>query len=81
MFCFRQVVRDEPRRVVGAHLQLFGGRGLIDKKCSRHYKIKHLISINVDIERPDDGNIDRIRRMYAKTRAKISCGLVTPYQC
>jgi hypothetical protein len=44
-------------------------------------RIKHLISINVDIERPDDGNVDRIRPMYAKTRAKISCGcgLVAPY--
>jgi hypothetical protein len=49
------------------------------KKCSRHYRIKQLIRINVDIERPDDGN--RVRRMYAETRAKISCALVTPYRC
>jgi hypothetical protein len=27
------------------------------KKCSRHYRINHLTSINVDIERPDDGNV------------------------
>ena len=39
-----------------AHLGLFGGRG-IDKKCSCHYRINHLTSINVDIERPDDGNV------------------------
>jgi hypothetical protein len=25
--------------------------------------------------------VDRIWRMYAKTRAKISCELVTPYRC
>jgi hypothetical protein len=24
---------------------------------SRHYRINHLNSINVDIERPDDGNV------------------------
>jgi hypothetical protein len=39
-----------------AHLGLFGGRG-IDKKCSCHYRINHLTSINVDIERPNDGNV------------------------
>jgi len=41
----------------------------------------HLTSINVDIERPDDGNVDPVRRMYAETRAKISCCLVTPHRC
>jgi hypothetical protein len=27
------------------------------KKCSRHYRINHLTSIIVEIERPDDGNV------------------------
>jgi hypothetical protein len=59
--------------VAGAHLQLFGGRGLIDKKYFCHYNIiNHLISITVNIMHPDDGNVDCVRRMYAKSRAKIS---------
>jgi hypothetical protein len=40
-----------------AHTGLFGGRGEINKKCSRHNRINHLTSINVDIKHPDDGNV------------------------
>jgi hypothetical protein len=50
-------------------------------KFSCHYIINHLISITVDIERHNDGNVDRVWQMYAKMRAKISFGLVTPHQC
>jgi hypothetical protein len=51
------------------------------QKFSRHYIINHLISITVDIKRPDDGNFDRVWQMYAEMRAKISFGLVTPHRC
>ncbi len=64
--------------VARAHLNLFGGRGQINKKCSRHYRINHLTSINVDIERPDDGNVLIARRISDILRAKIRWGLLTP---
>ena len=46
-----------PSPVTGAHLHLFCGRGYINTKCSRHYRINQINSINVDIEHPDDGNV------------------------
>ncbi len=61
-----------------AHFQLFGGRQYIVKKISRHRRLNRLTSINVDFVRPDDGDVDLIRRISAETSAKISWGLVTP---
>ncbi len=61
-----------------AHFQLFGGRQYIVKKTSRHQRLNRLTSINVDFVRPDDGDVDLIRRISAGTTAKISWGLVTP---
>ncbi len=61
-----------------AHFQLFGGRQYIVKKTSRHRRLNRLNSINVDFVRPDDGDVDLIRRISAETRAKISWGLETP---
>ncbi len=40
-----------------------------------------ITSINDDFVRPDDGDVDLIRRISAETRAKISWGLVTPCWC
>jgi hypothetical protein len=47
-------------------------------KGSRHYRINHLNSINVDIERPDDGNVLIAGRILGNQQAKISWGLPTP---
>jgi hypothetical protein len=55
--CVENTVFTYCAPVAVAPLQLFGGRGLFDKKCTRHYRINHLTSINVKIERPDDGNV------------------------
>ena len=60
------------------HFQLFGGRQYIVKKTSHHQRLNRLTSINVDFVRPDNGDVDLIRRIYAETRAKISWGPVTP---
>jgi hypothetical protein len=40
----------------------------------------HLTSINDEIDRRDNGDVRIARRISDETRAKISCGLVTPYQ-
>jgi hypothetical protein len=45
---------------------------------SRHYRINHLTSINVDIKHPDDGNVFIAGRILGNQRAKISWGLPTP---
>jgi hypothetical protein len=61
-----------------AHFRLFGRRQYIAKKTSRHQRLNHLTSINVEFVHPDDGDVDLIWRIYAETTAKISWGLVTP---
>ncbi len=61
-----------------AHFQLFGGRQYIVKKTSRHGRLNHLTSNNVDFVCPDNGNVNLIWRISAETTAKISWGLVTP---
>jgi hypothetical protein len=35
----------------------------------------------VDIERPDDGNVDSFGECMGEIRAKIGCGIVTPHPC
>jgi hypothetical protein len=47
-------------------------------KTSRHQRLNHLTSINVNFVHPDDGDVDLIWRISAETTAKISWGLVTP---
>jgi hypothetical protein len=61
-----------------AHFQLFGGTQYIVKKTSRHQRLNHLTSINVNFVHLDDGNVNLIWRISAETTAKISWGLVTP---
>ena len=58
--------------VARTHLHLFGGRGEINKKNSRHNRINHFTSINVDIEHPDDGNVLVAGRILGNQQAKIS---------
>ena len=41
----------------GAHLQLFGGKKKVSEQEFRQPHHNHLTSINVYIERPDDGNV------------------------
>jgi len=48
------------------------------KKCSRHYRINHLTSINVNIKSPDDGNVLIAGQILGNQQAKISWSLVTP---
>jgi hypothetical protein len=48
------------------------------QKTSRLQRLNRLTSINVDFVRPNDGDVDLIRRISAETKAKISWGLVTP---
>jgi hypothetical protein len=46
-------------------------------KKKKSYTINHLTSINVDIERPDDGNVLIAGQILGNQRAKISWSLVT----
>jgi hypothetical protein len=45
---------------------------------SRHYRINQFTSINVDIERPDDGIVLVAGQILGNQQAKISWGLPTP---
>jgi hypothetical protein len=45
---------------------------------SRHYRINHLTSINVNIERPDDGNVLIAGQILGNQQDKIAWGLPTP---
>jgi len=57
---------------------ILAGEDKSTKKCSRHYRINHFTSINVDVERPDDGNVLVAGRILGNQQAKISWSLVTP---
>ena len=62
----------------GAHLRLFWREKKVSEQEFRRPHHNHLPSINVYIERPDDGNVLIARRILGNQRAKIRWGLLTP---
>jgi hypothetical protein len=48
------------------------------QKCSRHCRINHLTSINVNIKHPSDGNVPTAGQILDASWAKIRWGLLTP---
>ncbi len=75
------VCTQPPVSLPGSSRTIWRGKKSQNKNFDDHTSEPFNSSINSEIDRRDDGDVRIARQISVETRAKISCGLVTPYWC